>query len=436
MTDGFIELCSFLVQRHALVVAFHYPPEASSSGVLRTLKFTRYLRDFEWRCTVLTVERSAYEATDPTLEAQIPTDVRVVRTRYLNTQRHLSIRGKYLSILAIPDRWIGWRWWAVPAGRRIANEDRYDLVYSTSPFATAHLIGRSLASAAKVPHVVDFRDPWYEDPPEPDTPRLAHFFAKHMERSVMRTCAYAITSTDALCRTLQSRYPLAAHKIAGIANGYDEADFAETAAGGRRGDRFTMLHIGSINPNFRDPRPLFGALRSLATQGVVDLSRIDIRFYGGGEYAHSSDIAQSVRDNGLERVVRFIDRVPYHEALAALQEADLLLLLQASEDTVGLVPAKLYEYLRANRPVLACVLPGAAQEVIDRTQGGWVVDPRDEHRLTESLRSCYDLWREGVLARRAAAPESIRRFDRRELTSLLARTLHEVATTANGSVRR
>ena len=99
--------------KHALFVAYHYPPESSSSGVLRTLKHTRYLGRLGWRVTVLTLDRSAYQVTDAKLEEQIPADVRVVRTSFVDVKRHLAIRGSYPSCLAIPDRWIGWWPWAV-----------------------------------------------------------------------------------------------------------------------------------------------------------------------------------------------------------------------------------------------------------------------------------------------------------------------------------
>ena len=101
---------------HALFVAFHYPPEAGSSGVLRTLKYTRYLREFGWRVSVLTVEPSAYAVRDESLCAQVPPDVRVVRTAYRNTKRDFSWRGVYPALLALPDVWIGWLPAAVRAG--------------------------------------------------------------------------------------------------------------------------------------------------------------------------------------------------------------------------------------------------------------------------------------------------------------------------------
>ncbi len=91
----------------------------------------------------------------------------MVRTPYINTKQHLSLFGLYPSFLAIPDRWTWWRLWAVKAGMRVYREDPFELIYSTSPHATSHLIARKLSAKTHTPWVIDFRDPWYEEPPEP-----------------------------------------------------------------------------------------------------------------------------------------------------------------------------------------------------------------------------------------------------------------------------
>src|SRR5215470_15119189 len=213
--------------RHALFVAYHYPPESSSSGVLRTLKYTRYLGGFGWRVTVLTLDRAAYEVTDPKLEEQIPKDVRVIRTPFIDVKRQLAIRGSYPSILAIPDRWSGWWPWAVAAGRRILQEGPVDMIYSTSPHATAHLVAWSLARRSGVRWVADFRDPWYEEPPEPGTTRLGQFAARRLERLVVRRADRIVASTGRLRDTLAARYPeKPITEFVSIPNGYDEADFS------------------------------------------------------------------------------------------------------------------------------------------------------------------------------------------------------------------
>ncbi len=420
--------------KHALFVAFHYPPEASSSGVLRTLKYTRYLADYGWRVTIIAPEEGAYGIVDAKLMEQIPAAVRVIRTRFLNTKRHFSIRGVYPALLAIPDTWIGWLPWAVAAGRALFRSDPYDLIYSTSPHATTHLIALRLAAFSRKPWVTDFRDPWYEDPPEPGAPtgRVYRWASRALERKVIRTCDRVVASTTQLRDLLRERYPgESREKIVAILNGYDEADFASIPVGAPADhNRLVMLHAGSINLDFRDPRPLFAALRKAADDGDVNLEKICVRFIGGGRFAESDKIRQSVKDFRLGGAVEFLPRVPYDQSLLELSRANLLLLLQASPDTASLVPAKLYEYLRTFRPVLALVCPGATAEVLATTRGGWAVAPEDAHVLQGAIREIYRLWQQGRLPDVRADAGALRQFDRRILTGRLVAVFDEVV--ANG----
>ncbi|MCC6610733.1 MAG: glycosyltransferase [Burkholderiales bacterium] len=390
--------------------------------MLRTLKFSRYLSEFGWRVTVLTLRRGAYAVADEQLEKQIPESVRVVRTGFLNTRKHLSIRGLYPAILAVPDTWIWWLPWAVAAGRRILAEDPVDLVFSTSPHATAHLIARRLAQHAHVPLVIDFRDPWHEEPAERGTPGVVRWFAPRLERRVVEAATHVVTSTTQLRDMLRARYSgERADKFTAILNGYDESDFAalpsRPVAPSRR---MLVVHAGNINADFRDPCPLFESIAREGKRGNLDPAGIVFRFIGGGAYADSDRLKKCVEDTGLSGSVEFLPRVPYSDALAELARADLLLLLQASEDTTSLVPAKLYEYLRTLRPVLALVLRGATAEVLARTGGGWVANPRDAKALERTMVEIFESWRSGALASRHADPDVLRQFDRRTLTGELA----------------
>jgi glycosyltransferase involved in cell wall biosynthesis len=414
--------------RHALFVAFHYPPEASSSGVLRTLKYTRYLGAHGWRVTVLTLQRDAYDVQDPALEAQIPATVRVIRTRYVNTKRHLSVRGVHLAATSIPDRWVGWWPWAVAAGRRVIQQDRVDLVYSTSPHATAHLVAGTLARHAAVPWVTDFRDPWYEDPPEPGTTRMAQWAARRLERSVVRRSARVVASTARLREALAARYPGERRdKFVSIPNGFDEADFAALGPVERAGGaELLIVHAGSINSDFRDPRPVFAAIEEAARAGTVDRSRLRFRFLGGGSFGDSPEMARAVAAAGLAGHVEFVARVPYEQALRAVAAADMVLLLQASADTIDLVPAKLFEYLRAGRPVLAVVRPGASAEALEQVGGGWAVDPRDTGGLRDALATAYAAWQAGRLSELSARPAELKSFSREHLTAELARQFDQL----------
>jgi glycosyltransferase involved in cell wall biosynthesis len=386
--------------------------------------------------TVISPDVAAYEVVDASLETQIPASTRVVRTRFFNTKRHLSWRGIYAGILALPDVWIGWLPFAVAAGRRVIAQDPVDLIYSTSPHATSHLIAARLAAASGKPWVTDFRDPWIEDPPEPGTPNGFVFRTTNrwLERKVVHGCDAVVTSTTQLRDLLRARYPEEPlEKIGAILNGYDEADFgALPEFSPSSGTCLRIVHAGSVNGEFRDPAPLLAALGRIIRSGRLAASECELRFIGGGPYTEAPALRAAIDAAGLADAVKLLPRVPYDESLRELGGADLLLLLQASEDTVGLVPAKLYEYLRAQKPTLALVHPGAVGEVMKETGGGWAVDPRDEGALETALLAIVDAWRNGDLARHRASLDLLRRFDRRALTSELAARFDALVTRPAG----
>lgn len=416
--------------KHVLIVAFHYPPEASSSGVLRTAKFARYLSEYGWRVTVLTINTRAYSITDDSLLAQVPKDVNVVRTEFVELRKHFSIAGKYPALVITPDAWIGWYPYAVRAAKEIAKRDPFTAVYSTSPHATAHLIAQRIARSCRVPSVIDFRDPWFEDPPEPGTPKVVHWFAERSERKVIDRAAHVIASTNSLRDLLKTRYAAQRpEKFSAILNGFDNADFAALSPGAKqRTGKLVMLHAGSINGQFRDPRPLFETFGRLIEGGVIDKQSLTLRFLGPGSFAESPEIAASIAKTKLSGSIEFLPRVDYQEGLRQMSDADVLLLLQASDDTASLVPAKLYEYLRVQRPVLALVRLGATTDVLDSTGGGWCCDPADASALESTVRNVAALWRGDELANHCADPVQLQKFDRRIMTGDLAAILNDVTS--------
>ncbi|MBX3638145.1 MAG: glycosyltransferase, partial [Rubrivivax sp.] len=126
--------------KRLLMVAYHFPPLAGSSGIQRTLRFVQQLPRFGWQPMVLTTQARAYEKTSDDLLPEVPDGTLVCRAFALDTARHLSIGGRYPGRLARPDRWITWRFDAVRQGLRLIREHRPDAIWSTYPIATAHRI--------------------------------------------------------------------------------------------------------------------------------------------------------------------------------------------------------------------------------------------------------------------------------------------------------
>src|SRR5712692_2965690 len=78
--------------KRILFVTYHFPPQKGSSGLLRSLKFCRYLPETGWLPVVLTVHPRAYERVDNSQLGEIPPEVDVIRSFALDARRHLALR--------------------------------------------------------------------------------------------------------------------------------------------------------------------------------------------------------------------------------------------------------------------------------------------------------------------------------------------------------
>ncbi|HXH83828.1 MAG TPA: glycosyltransferase [Candidatus Tectomicrobia bacterium] len=409
-----------------LMVAFHYPPEGGSSGVLRTLKFTKYLPRHGWTPHVLTLRESFYRSRDEQLVRDIPAEARVHRTFALDTSRHLAIRRRYPAWLTVPDRFVSWVPFGVVRGLRVIRAAGIRCLYSTCPQPSAHLIALLLKRRTGLPWVADFRDPWIEETGEGAPRSLRDRVDRRLERAVVRHADRIVATTPSLRDDFLRRYADLAHgKTHVIYNGYDEDDAAALPAPAAKREHFEILHAGLVTEAYRDPTPILRAVSSLIARGRVDRRRVRIVFLGGGKYPASAGFAAGVRGLALQDVVDVAGRVSHAEALERTRHADCLLLLQASDDTRALIPAKAFEYLRAGRPILALAGPGATADLLRDMEQATVVDPGRPADIEEAIAASYEAWRESPVP--IVVERKIERFERANLTAELARILHDVA---------
>jgi len=402
-----------------LMIAYHYPPEGSSSGVLRTLKFSKYLPTFGWRAHVLTLKEECYLRKDEELARDIPSNAVVHRTAALDPRLCFSL----------PDRFAGWVPIGVLHGKRLSRRERIDAIFSTSPFPSAHLIALLLKRSLKRPWVADFRDPWVEDGAWPRPGSLRYRIESFLEKRVLWAADWITVTTDGLKEHLLRRCPeISAEKIVVIENGFDEEDFRDVEKKYEpEACRLIILHAGMVTPEYRDPFPLLEALANLVRAGKIARGAVTVRFLGGGRYPESAGFTARVEDLGLRDCVDVQTRVSYRQCLASLCQADALLLLQDSDDTRHLVPAKAYEYLRAARPILALTTQGATAELIRRSGRGYLVDPGNRSQIEATLLTLMASKANG--GRVSDLPDiDLRRYERRELTARLAGLLAAAKT--------
>jgi hypothetical protein len=349
--------------KRVLMVAYHFPPLAGSSGIQRTLRFVQQLPAFGWQPLVLTASPRAYERTSDDLRSEIPAGTIVQSAFALDTARHLSLGGRYVGAMARPDRWVTWKFDAVRQGMKLVRRFKPQALWSTYPIATAHLIGAQLQRKSGLPWIADFRDPMAQEG-YPADPLTRQRFVE-IETAAMRQAAHSLFTTPGAARMYSQRYPFAAPRIDVLENGFDEDSFAAVEGAAPNLEPLnpgmvTLLHSGIVYPSERDPTQLFEALGALHSSGQIAPGQFKLRFRAA---VHDQLLSELSARNGVQAYVEICPPVPYRQALLEMLRADGLLVMQGSGCNEQ-IPAKTYEYLRARRPVLCLSDPAGDTQAV------------------------------------------------------------------------
>jgi hypothetical protein len=410
--------------KNVLIIAFHFPPQVGSSGSLRALKFCRYLPSFGWNPVVLTLNQRAYESLDSQTINAIPADIPLIRAFALDTKAHLGIRGRYFKWTAIPDRWVTWLIGAIPSGLLAIRKHRIAVIFSTFPISSAVLVGYLLERISGRPWVLDLRDSMTEAnyPRDVQTRRIWRW----LERKAIHRAARVIFTAPSTRAIYMKRYPkLLIEKCLVISNGYDEEDFSTL-----RFDQgpvtidsrpLKLVHTGLIYPEERDPRPFFKALARLKLQGRIDSKSLSITLRASG----SEDLFQGMlNDLGINDLVTLQPHIPYRQALQEGASADGLLLFQAA-NCDHQIPAKAYEYLRLQKPILALTTrTGDTSALLTEVGGATIANLTDEDEICSSLPTFLKTLRSGTHP--VADLKKLGRYARRNQAEQLAACLSEL----------
>ena len=408
-----------------LIIAYHFPPQAGSSGSLRSLKYCRYLPEFGWHPAVLTPHPRAYDKIDEKSVSSIPKGVPIIRSFALDTKKHMGIGGRYLRYMALPDRWVSWVFGGVPTGLRAVRELKVDVLYSTFPIMSAALIGVWLQRFTGLPWVLDLRDPMSQD----DYPRdaLVRSVWSKVERACMRRVSRVVFTAEATRQMYLERYPefLKPEMCVLISNGYDEADFRDLQIPEPgpvpAGRPIRLVHSGLIYPVERDPRPMFSAVGRLKKMGRLSADKIQIVFRAPG----SEDLYRNLlAERDIADLIILEPHMPYRQALQECADADGLLLFQAA-DCDKQIPAKAYEYLRIGKPILALTThTGDTAALLRETGGATIVNLVSEDEIYEGLSAFVDALRVGTHP--VPDRDKIKRYTRETQAGQLAKVLDEL----------
>ena len=412
-----------------LIVTLYFPP-AGGGGVQRPLKFATHLPELGIETHVLAPDDPKWIHRDEDLVP--PTLAWVHRARYLGPKgrrpaeelhgtgglqrlaRQTQLVGRRLLV---PDENVSWNVTAIPAAIRIVKREGIDVVVTTSPPSSVHLIGAAVQKATGVRWVADLRDSMVANPHR-HAERLLVRAKEQGEHAVARLVAARadaiVAVSEAIADETRARAPKGT--VTTIANGSDFDDFAGLER--QPSDRLRITHAGSFFGK-RDPRPFLTALERSGLQDVV------VRFLGDFRSADREWAETLALGDRLE----LIPYAPRRRSLELQRDSEALLLLipEAGGRGKGVLSGKVFEYLAAERPILALVPPdGAAAALIRDTGAGVVVAPDDVDGIVAALRDLHDRWRGGGLDEAPLPPEWKERVSRRarvqELADVLERT--------------
>lgn len=423
--------------KRVLIVAYYWPP-AGGPGVQRWLMFVKYLRNFGIEPVIYTPKNARYPQKDYSLEAEIPDGITVITYPIFEPQmlftgifknkiKRLSkgiigsknqgfiektlmwIRGN----LFIPDSRKFWVKPSIQFLKKYLKNNPIDIVITTGPPHSLHLIGLGLKKTIGIKWMADFRDPWttigYHR--QLKLTKASAALHKKMEREVLTHADKVLVTSFTTQKEFKAITP---KPVMVITNGYDNIETPDMPLH----KTFSISHIGSLLSG-RNPELLWKVLGELiitekgfANDFVLNLAGV-----------LSETVLQSIRQHIPEENLKVLGYISHQETLCLQKSSQVLLLIEInSEETKCIIPGKLFEYMAAKRPILA-IGPQEwdAAKIIEETNTGQVFLYSDKENLRNHLLSLYSQFRLGNLA---VEPKGIEKYSRKALTGKLAEILN------------
>ncbi|MFH1050233.1 MAG: glycosyltransferase [bacterium] len=410
-------------ERKVLVISYYFPP-MGLSGVQRTLKFVKYLPDYNWHPVVLTSSPNSFYAYDETLIEDFRTDnLKVYRTgsgkvvkkkvKKFPSWIYQKIGRAILQTIYQPDSKKPWLKQAIRKGEEIIAENNIDVIFATAPPFTDFLVALALSDKYDIPFVIDYRDVWIDNP--------FHFFAtpfhkiycNNLERKILYRTDKAVVTTRYTKELLLKRHRFISHKdVEIIHQGFDTDDFDSDDLKKDKG-KFVITHSGVFQDN-RTPKYFLKAVNEFFKKQPEAKKFTQLRFVGVMRKKH----LRYIKRYKLSDHTICTGYLSHKESIKQLLESDVLWMML--NDNVR-SPGKLYEYFAAKKPILACLPEGIMKKQVLDSEAGFLTQPKDVKAITKNLNELYKLWKQNSLP--VPSDDYIKQFNRKTLTGDLARIL-------------
>lgn len=414
--------------KHVLVIAYYFPP-LGLSGVQRTLKFVKYLKQFGWQPTVLTVGNIAYFAKDESLLKELDgLEIEIIRTESLDPNTVLKKENivklprertqKFFRLVTdmffIPDNKIGWKSHAVKAVDELFEKKKFDAIFATSPPQTAFVIGRKLKAKYKIPLIIDYRDAWVDYPFKWYPTPLHKYLNIRKERKVLRAADSIITASRRVKELILRRYKfLTYHDVQLIPQGFDPADMiVENKNLLPLTEKMRFTYSGTFYED-RTPLYFFEALAQVLKNYPKMRGKIEACFVGAFRTEHIN----LVNKLNLQDSVNILGYLEHKEAVKYLLASDVLWVMMQDDRSS---PGKIFEYIGTGKKILGCVPQGNMSQLI-KEANGVCVEPKSIQQIADMIVNLFQQFEKKEL--RGARTEIVEKYNRVRLTGELAKVL-------------
>ena len=434
--------------KKVLIITYYWPP-SGGGGVQRWLKFVKYFHRFGWSPVVFTPKNPEYPTEDYSLLSEIPKDTVIIRNkiwepyaaykRFTGKAESDRIQTAFLSEkktrlpwlenlaiwirgnLFIPDARKFWVKPSVRYLRKFLNKYPVDVIVTTGPPHSTHLIGLKLHKELGLPWLADFRDPWtnidfYENL---KLGKRADKLHHKMEKEVLEMAdAVSVVSPGMKREFLE----IVNRKYYVIPNGFDREDVNLKQKVSVKRDKFIISHIGSLTPTRNSPA-LWKVLKELVHENKVFAGMLEIRNVGSIDF----QAIESIKKQGVEKYLTRIDYIPHEDVIVEQhQAAVLLLLINNTPNSKLILTGRLFEYLASGHPIISIgPLYGDAARIITETNCGKVFDFSDEKNLKKEIIRLFDAF---INDKEKPVCKNVEKFERQKLTEKMSEVLLSITS--------
>lgn len=431
--------------KKVLIITYYWPP-SGGAGVQRWLKFTKYLPEFGWEPVILTVKNGTYPTTDPTLEKEIPPNIKIYKTKTVepfaiynsllfkkrkssvstgltgikNSKNPIKKWAQYIRAnYMIPDARKGWNKYAIRKAAQIIDQENIDVIVTTGPPHSSHLIGLELQKKTNIPWVSDLRDPWttvYYNKMLPRTEKT-----KKRDQAIENKVLSATDCITVVGESFKDEFPDHSHKMKVVYNGFDETDINEVSEQNKN-SKFTLAYIGNLKPNQSLPI-LWKVIEDLILENEEFKQSFNLQFVGAIDNQERSYLEKNLSEN-----IDIVGFVSHDEAVQKMQEASLLLFVIPNIDNNSLIiTGKIFEYLASGSELLS-IGPknGNAAQIIKECDRTPMIDYEDYDQLKKCLSEQFKHWLENDKKKKTIHSDALQTYTRRNQTKNLSAILDQL----------